>query len=174
MFLYQQQEFSSPNDEVILQGHDGLLSPDPITSPGVQHVWRLFKGPRFISGDTYITGGEGNGSRQHRQARTRHLAFRRGVFLEVGITNEALTCGVKQSRVGAGGGSRKCDAGGSCLPVCVWTVPISCQVKLRFKTYSLQFDFTEMLTAARRKCGRFCFDSCWCTLSTRSLHSVPD
>ena len=39
-------------------------------------------------------------------------------FLEVDATNKALTCGVKQLRVGAGVGRSKCEGGGS-FPPCV-------------------------------------------------------
>lgn len=47
------------------------------------------------------------------------LLFRRGIFLEVCVTNKALLCGVDQLHLGTGGGSTKCGAGGSFLPVCV-------------------------------------------------------
>lgn len=95
-------------------------------------------------------------------------------FLEVDATNKALTCGVKQLHVGAGVGRRKREAGGSFPPVCMRRVPISCQITLRFKTYSLQFDFAKMPAAAGREHNRFCFDSSQCSLSSKSLHSVPD
>lgn len=59
-----------------------------------------------------------SGSRQHSPAWPRHLAFQTRCFLEVGITNKALTCGVKQLHGGAGG-RRKRDAGSSFLPGCI-------------------------------------------------------
>lgn len=176
MFLDKQQTFSSPDAEVISENRLIAVSPNapsPLLVSSVSEFslrgWDSFLMTLTLQKERW----EGHINKD-KPGRSALSSSDEVFFLEVDATNKALTCGVKQLRVGAAVGRRKCEAGGSFPPMCMWRVPISCQIKSRFKTYSLQFDFAKMPTAIGREHNRFCFDRSWCSLSSKSLHSVPD